>query len=52
MAVSRERGRAGERGSLKNLVAAIATIVVADIGFGLTYPLLNIAWSPAASMPQ
>ena len=42
MAVSRERGRAGERGSLKNLVAAIATIVVADIGFGLTYPLLNI----------
>jgi MFS family permease len=42
MAVSREPGRAGERGSLKNLVAAIATIVVADIGFGLTYPLLNI----------
>ncbi|MET0483721.1 MAG: MFS transporter [Aestuariivirgaceae bacterium] len=40
--MSREPGRAGERGSLKNLVAAIATIVVADIGFGLTYPLLNI----------
>jgi MFS family permease len=42
MAVSREAGRAGERGSLKNLIAAIATIVVADIGFGLTYPLLNV----------
>jgi MFS family permease len=42
MAVSREPSRAGERGSLKNLIAAIATIVVADIGFGLTYPLLNI----------
>jgi MFS family permease len=42
MAVSREPSRAGERGSLRNLIAAIATIVVADIGFGLTYPLLNV----------
>jgi MFS family permease len=42
MAVSREASRAGERGSLRNLIAAIATIVVADIGFGLTYPLLNV----------
>jgi MFS family permease len=42
MALSRESSRAGERGSLKNLIAAIATIVVADIGFGLTYPLLNV----------
>ncbi len=42
MAVSREPSRAGERGSLKNLIAAITTIVVADIGFGLTYPLLNV----------
>ena len=42
MAVSREPSRAGEPGSLKNLTAAIATIVVADIGFGLTYPLLNV----------
>jgi MFS family permease len=25
-----------------NLVAAMATIIVADIGFGLTYPLLNL----------
>lgn len=25
-----------------NLVAAIATIIVADIGFGLSYPLLNL----------
>jgi len=42
MAVSHEPSRAGERGSLRNLIAAIATIVVADIGFGLTYPLLNV----------
>jgi MFS family permease len=42
MAVSRVASRAGERGSLRNLIAAIATIVVADIGFGLTYPLLNV----------
>src|SRR5262245_34349433 len=42
MAVSREASRAGERGALKNLVAAIAPIVCAAIGFGLTYPLLNL----------
>jgi len=42
MAVSRAAGRAGGRGSNQNLIAAIATIVVADIGFGLTYPLLNV----------
>ena len=42
MGVSRAAGRASGRGSLQNLIAAIATIVVADIGFGLTYPLLNV----------
>ena len=51
MAVSREPSRAG-RGSLRNLIAAIATIVVADIGFGLTYPLLNVILGPAASTPR
>ncbi len=38
-----------ERAAIGNLVAAIATIIVSDVAFGLSYPLLNLRLEEAGT---